>query len=266
MAHNFIIAILLFVMKVVAVVLARIGSTRLPGKTMYPLAGETAIRRTIDRLSTASTIDEIILATSKKTRDDVLAKEAHGAGIEVFRGSETDVLGRTHNASLQLGADLIVRIAGDCPLVSPKIVDHCVSKLSESGADYVSNKLKRTFPLGFDVEAFTAESFFSVDELAASSYEREHVTVYYIENKSKFDCINFTSDEIFSKEQHQDRTDIEVVLDEPADFEMLSKLYKNLPTPRAEYQKIINTVDENGMAKINESVQRTKNKKNRDSK
>jgi spore coat polysaccharide biosynthesis protein SpsF len=108
-------------MKVVAVVQARMGSTRLPGKMMLPLGGKSAITHVLQRTDRATLVDETILATTSKERDELLQNRAHELGIETYRGDEEDVLGRVLSAAKVADADVIVRIAGDCPLVSPTI-------------------------------------------------------------------------------------------------------------------------------------------------
>src|SRR5688500_8132039 len=139
-------------MKVVAVVQARAGSTRLPGKVLMDVAGRPMLARIMHRVAAASRVDEVVLATSDLDRDDPVAELAASEGFGVFRGSEEDVLGRFAGAARAADADVVVRITGDCPLIAPEVIDEVVTRLVDDGADYASNVLRRTFPKGLDAE------------------------------------------------------------------------------------------------------------------
>jgi glutamate-1-semialdehyde 2,1-aminomutase len=142
-------------MKTVAVVQARLGSTRLPNKVMREVVGTPLIALLLRRLSGAMRVDEIVVATTDRPVDDTLAHYLESQGFRVFRGSEKDVLDRYYWAAKAAEADVVVRITGDCPLIDPKLVDSIVSVLHESASDYVSNTNPPTFPDGLDVEACT---------------------------------------------------------------------------------------------------------------
>ena len=220
-------------MKVVAIVQARMGSTRLPGKMMLPLGGKSAITHVLQRTDRATLVDETILATTSKERDELLQNRARELGIETYQGDEEDVLGRVLNASKVADADVIVRIAGDCPLVSPNIIDLAVDTLLETNSDYVSNKIDRTFPLGLDVEVFTRNSFLMVDQATDAANEREHVTVYYLEHQDRFSTENISSNQFFDQDNYKNRTDIELTLDESDDYVFLDEIF-SIPPKRIE--------------------------------
>lgn len=246
-------------MKTVAIIQARMGSSRLPGKMMLSLGSRETITRVIDRVTDADSIDEVVVATTTKKPDSLLAEYAEDAGASVYRGSEPDVLQRMVCASTEYNADLVVRIAGDCPAVSPLIVDYAVCLLKQRDIDYASNKLERTFPLGLDIEAFTIESFVDVEKIADRPKEREHVTVYYREHPDEFSLGNFTSDEVFDKEQYQNRTDIELVLDEPEDYILFNTIFSKLSPSNQDIRSIIEHIDEyNLMSKTAEVTRKTK--------
>lgn len=244
-------------MEITAVVQSRVGSTRLPGKMMYPLAGEHVVKRVLERVELASEIDETVLAIPNTPPNDVIESRSAETGTTVYRGDEEDVLSRTLDAAAHVNSDVIVRIAGDCPLVPPSVIDACVSKLRVTGVEYVSNKIQRTFPLGFDVEVFTYDSFERVDERATAKGDREHVTTYYRNNPEEFSLATLTADEVVADDRYQNRTEIELVLDKPVDYELLHELYPSLSSPTAGIKEIIDTVDNGDLLTLNSSVRRT---------
>lgn len=242
-------------MKVVAVVQARMGSTRLPGKMMLPLGEKPAITHVLQQTDSAESVDETILATTDKDRDELLRNRACELGIQTYRGDETDVLGRVLSAAQMADADLIVRIAGDCPLVSPDIIDLAVETLLETDSDYVSNKIDRTFPLGLDVEALTLNSFLMVSQAADAANEREHVTVYYLDHQEQFSTENITSSQLFDEEKYRNRTGIELTLDESADYIFLDEIFSMLPEGERDPCSVIDLID-SGELDANTDVER----------
>jgi spore coat polysaccharide biosynthesis protein SpsF len=161
------------------------------------------------------------------------------------------MLGAASNAN----ADIIVRISGDCPLISPDVIDQVVSKILETDADYVSNTINRSYPRGMDVEVFTMDSFKDVDEQATKSYEREHVTPYYYENNEEFEIEHIESSELFTKNKYIDRTDIRLTLDEADDYELLKETFRqfgnyDVPTLRT----VIDYIDREGLSDLNSEV------------
>jgi spore coat polysaccharide biosynthesis protein SpsF len=187
-------------MKVVAIIQARMGSTRLPGKVMMDLAGEPMLARVVSRTRRAKTVDEVVVATTTGVADDPIARLCQERGWAVFRGSDDDVLDRYYQAALPLQADVVVRITSDCPLIEPTIIDAVVGELeSRPGAgDYASNCQQRTYPRGLDVEAMTftcLETAWREDHNAAW---REHVTPYIYRNPGRFRLFNVSNDTDYS--------------------------------------------------------------------
>ena len=133
-------------MKVVAIVQARMGSTRFPNKVMQPISGTPLIGVLLKRLSAAQQIDEIVLATSIDALNEPLAKYVGSMGYAVYRGSENDVLDRYYVAAKEAGAEAVVRITGDCPLIDPAVVDAIITQFLDSGADYVANVMPSDVP------------------------------------------------------------------------------------------------------------------------
>lgn len=174
--------------KVVAIIQARMGSTRLPGKVLLDLAGEPMLARVVNRSRRAKTLQETVVATTMKPEDEAIVELCAERGWPYFRGSEDDVLDRYYRAAMQYQADVVVRITSDCPLIEPEIVDWVVQEfLEEKPLDYASNVLPpRTFPRGLDVEvmAFDAlECAWREDNYPAW---REHVTPYVYRHPGRF--------------------------------------------------------------------------------
>jgi spore coat polysaccharide biosynthesis protein SpsF len=167
--------------KVVAIIQARMGSTRLPGKVLRVLGGATVLAHVVRRAQRASNVDAIVVATTSEPRDDAIVKEAERLGVGVYRGSENDVLSRYRHAAEQAGADVVVRVTADCPLLDAEVLQAMVARFLEQrrrGArvDYLSNTLERSFPRGLDVEVFTYDALARADAEARDAAEREHVT------------------------------------------------------------------------------------------
>ncbi|WP_423751534.1 cytidylyltransferase domain-containing protein [Salinirarus marinus] len=242
--------------KVVVVIQARMGSTRLPGKVMLPLAGDHVLTHDIRRASAAETVDEVVVATSTKKADDIVARYGDRAGATVSRGSETNVLDRMFEGATAADADVVVRITADCPLLDPETVDTVVRCLVDADADYASNTLDRTFPRGLDVEAFTYAGFERVHERATTSAQLEHVTPYYHQHDDQFDLVNVSSSDVFGEPWLQNRTSLRLTLDEADDYELLRTIYENLPFDGVlPIREAIRYVDEAGLDELNADVE-----------
>jgi spore coat polysaccharide biosynthesis protein SpsF len=169
----------------------------------------------------------------------------------VFRGDESDVLGRVYRAAKTHGAELVVRITADNPLTPPSAIDATIEKAQDGGFDYISNKIERSFPAGFDTEVCTFESLETVETRAETERDREHVTTYYRRSEA-FDTANITSVEVYSEPRLQNRTELRLTLDTPADFELFTRLYENVP-----YDGILDSgdairyIDEQDLATLN---------------
>lgn len=165
-------------MNTVAIVQARMGSSRLPGKSLMDLAGEPLIVHVLKRAASASLVDKVMLATTTEPEDDQLVDVALGSGFCfcAYRGSEQDVLSRMRGAAEWVEADVVVRLTGDCPLLEPDLIDRVIAELGD--ADMASNILRRTYAKGLDVEVLTFATLVRIDKLARSPEAREHVTWY----------------------------------------------------------------------------------------
>jgi len=165
-------------MSTVAIVQARLGSTRLPNKVLMPLAGRPAILQMLDRVSQATTLDAIWLATGDDAGNDPLAQAVEEAGYPVFRGSESDVLDRFARLAEEAAAETVVRLTGDCPLHDPEVIDEVVAAFQmQTTCHYGSNIFPATFPDGLDCEVFTAKVLLETAATSRNPMEREHVTL-----------------------------------------------------------------------------------------
>jgi len=204
-------------MKTVAIIQARMASTRLPGKVMAEVAGRPMLEQVVRRTQGACTLDLVAVATSDGLMDDVIAQLCGKAGILYFRGSEDDVLDRYYHAAKQADADVIVRLTADCPLLDPAVVDRVVEVFQTGDYDYVSNIHKPTYPDGLDTEVFRREALEQAWREARLKSEREHVTPYIWKQPDLFRLANVAHE--------QDLSDLRWTVDEPEDLEFVRRVY-----------------------------------------
>ena len=213
-------------MKIVAIIQARMGSTRLPNKVMLPLGNQIPmIEVLLSRLRQSKKIDKIILATSINKQNQPLVEHVVKLGYPVFQGSENDVLDRFYQASTLHKSDAVVRITGDCPLIDSEIVDDVIKTYESSSADYVSNACPPTYPDGLDVEVFSSSSLKIAWEEAKTKVEREHVTPF-IREYEKFKVVNFTNNKNHSNERW--------TVDEPEDYQVVKSIFEYF-SPRIDF-------------------------------
>ena len=207
-------------MKVVAIIQARFGSTRLPGKVLTDMAGQPMLGRVIDRILQAHSLHEIIVATSVRPENDAICDYVESLGIKAFQGSEEDVLDRYYRCANLYRADHIVRITGDCPLLDPVLLDNVVKQHLLLGADYTSNIFpERTYPRGLDVEVFTFRTLEHMWMVARSDYDQEHVTPFIHKHPGLFFIHNITNPNDYSKLQWS--------VDTPEDFDFVERVYRH---------------------------------------
>jgi glutamate-1-semialdehyde 2,1-aminomutase len=205
-------------MTVVAIVQARMGSTRLPDKVMKRIGGVPMIELLLSRLGRALEVDEIVLATSHDPRNQQLVEHVASLGFRCFRGSEDDVLDRYYQTASATGADAIVRITGDCPLVDPALVDEIVRAFRTSGADYLSNTSSPSYPDGLDVEVFSMAALAAAWHEAVEPFDREHVTPY-LRRTDRFSQGSFQNGE--------DLSALRWTVDEAADFSVMERVFRH---------------------------------------
>ncbi|MEI6300066.1 MAG: glycosyltransferase family protein [Betaproteobacteria bacterium] len=167
---------------IVAIIQARMGSTRLQGKVLMDVNGVPLLKILMRRVALSKMLDRIVIATSTQANDDPIAKFCAQEKIEVFRGSESDVLGRYYDCATAIGATTIVRLTGDCPFIDPNIIDAVITMFKNEALDYAANTVPpqtSTFPSGSDVEVFTYAALARAHREVKDPSYREHVTFYF---------------------------------------------------------------------------------------
>ena len=203
-------------MKIVAIVQARMGSTRLPNKVMKLIDGVPMIELLLSRLSKSKEISQIIVATSIDERNKPLVAHIKKLGFACEQGSENDVLDRFVSAAQLHQADVIVRITGDCPLVDAELVDEVIRGFKAANVDYFSNIAPPTHPDGLDIEVFTFKSLEHAWQSTDKTYDREHVTPYLRESGFY---------KTASMQNAEDLSALRWTVDEPADFAVIEKVF-----------------------------------------
>jgi len=208
--------------KTVAIIQARVGSTRLPGKVLLDVGGRSVLARVIERVRRFTMIDEMIVATSDQDTDNAIIEECDRIGAASFRGSESDVLARFLGAAKATDASICVRLTADCPLLDPSVSDSIISLFVEANgaADYASNKIPQSFPRGLDTEVFSLDALERAARRARQTYERVHVTAYMYRHPEIFSLMSVTSD--------IDRADWRWTVDTPEDLEFVREVYRRM--------------------------------------
>jgi len=206
--------------KIIAIVQARMTSTRLPQKVLKNLAGRPVVSQVFNQLSFSKLLTDLLLATSLDSSDDPLEKWAVENGFKFFRGDLKNVLKRFYDAAKQNNADVIVRITADCPLIDPGVVDKVIEGFLGGKYDYFSNVNPPTFPDGLDTEVFSFTALEKAFLEAEMQSEIEHVTPYIRNHPDIFRIGNYSSLQDYSK--------FRWTLDNIEDYEFLKILYKNL--------------------------------------
>lgn len=208
--------------RVVAIVQARMGSTRLPGKVLKEVLGKPLLGFLVERIRRSRLISELVIATSTENSDDIIADYCAKQGIAVYRGSEADVLSRYAEAAAEYKADYIVRICADSPLIDPGMIDEIIQEFLDKypSCDYLSNTLKQTCPLGMNTEIFSFQALQTAHLKARLPYEREHVTPYIYSNPQLFS--------ICQKHYQPDLSNFRLTVDMPEDFELVRTILEQL--------------------------------------
>jgi len=201
-------------MCVTAIIQARMGSTRLPGKVLLEVDGKPLLAYLIDRLSSAKHVRDIILATSNLPQDDPIASFCNSRNIKMYRGDEADVLDRYYRAACKVRAEHVMRITGDCPLIDPNICDLVVDAYIEHSVDYVHTA--ENFAEGLDCEVFSFDALKRSWEQAGLFSEREHVTLYIRNNPEKF--------KMFVVKNSIDDSWIRITIDCKEDFDVVKNI------------------------------------------
>jgi spore coat polysaccharide biosynthesis protein SpsF len=235
-------------MVLAAVIQARMGSTRLPGKVLADVGGRPLIYHVIERASRISAVDEVVVAIPDGLRDDELMRAIVFAGARVVRGSENDVVSRYVKAAEEVRADAVVRITADCPLLSPLVSSEVVEYfLSGAQYDYVSNTLDRTFPRGLDTEVVTTAALTAANREAESHTEREHVTPFVWRRGDRF--------KLGSVRGQADLSSHRWTVDTDLDLQFVRVVYDTIGRWDFEMSDVLEVLDDNpGILGINSLV------------
>ncbi|MFH2106795.1 MAG: glycosyltransferase family protein [Candidatus Micrarchaeota archaeon] len=238
-------------MKIVCIIQARMGSTRLPGKIMKEIAGRPILWHVIERVKRSKKISSIVIATTTNHEDDQVERFCKDNRLFLFRGSMDDVLDRYYNAARQNNADVIVRVTSDCPLVDPDVLDELVNLFLGGNYDYVSNNKPPSYPHGLDAEVFSFAALEKAWKEAKLSAEREHVTPYMRKNPGLFRIGNLRNKADLSK--------MRWTVDFEEDYLLVKKIYSLLGKKAishdfnfSEILRILNVHPE--LQKMNENV------------
>ena len=211
--------------KIVLITQARVGSSRLPSKVLKEIEGNSILKIHLGRIKYSKLIDKIIVATTKNEHEYPIIDLCRELNVDVFKGSENDVLDRFYKSVENCNADWIVRVTSDCPLIDPILIDFVVNAVISSGKDYGSNTMVESYPDGQDIEVFKFQTLKKAWENAKMKSEREHVTPYIKNNSDVMGGYKFTS---LSIENIEDYSKVRMTVDEIHDFEAIKLLLEKL--------------------------------------
>jgi len=236
--------------KIVAIIQARMGATRLRGKVLSDLAGQTMLARVVNRSRRAKGLDAVMIATTTQPADDAIVHLCHERGWFFFRGSEEDVLDRYYRAALTYGADVVVRVTSDCPLIEPELIDSLVTTflLHRPPLAYLSNTLVPTFPRGLDVEVMSFNALKRAWQEDDNPAWREHVTPYIWRQPDKFKICNVTNDKDYSY--------MRWTVDTAEDLAFVRKVYGHFKNDTFSWREVLELLKEHPKwLEINRDVQ-----------
>ncbi|MFC1546674.1 cytidylyltransferase domain-containing protein [bacterium] len=207
-------------MKIIAVIQARLGSSRLPGKVMLKFCEKPVLQHVVNRVSTVEMLDKVIVATTKEKEDIKIKEWCDKNNVSVYQGSSNDVLDRYYKTACLFNAENIIRITADCPVIDPKVLEKIIKMHISNKADYTANTLTNTYPDGQDVEILSFSALKKAWEQAKLTSEREHVTPYIRKHADIFNIISVTNDINLGSKRW--------TLDNKEDYDFLNLLYDNL--------------------------------------
>jgi spore coat polysaccharide biosynthesis protein SpsF len=231
----------------VAIIQARMGSTRLPGKVLLDLGGKSVLGHVISRIRAVANVNQVVVATTVQAADEAIVREARRHGALSYRGSEQDVLARYYEAAREQKAEAVVRITSDCPLIDSQLVEHMVARFLAEEVDYLSNAMKRTYPRGMDTEVFSMAGLEQAFREAKTPAEREHVTPYFYRHPELFRL----ADHLAAKDHSRYR----LTLDTPEDWQLIQAVVTALGVD-ASLQQVVDYLDRHpAVAALNAGVE-----------
>lgn len=238
-------------MTVVAVVQARTGNTRLPGKVLLDLAGQPMLVRCVERLQRAQTVDRVVVATTTEPADDAIVSLCNARGWKYFRGSEADVLDRYYRTAVAHRADVVVRVTSDCPLIDPEVTDRVVREFldRQPDVDYASNGLpRRTFPRGLDTEVMRFDALERAWREDTDPASREHVTPYIYRTTGRFRLHGVTNPDDHSAQRW--------TVDTPEDLAFVRRIFGHFGHDRFSWLEVLALLADHGdWVQFNQHVQ-----------
>lgn len=238
--------------KIVAIIQARMTSSRLPGKVLIDIAGFPMLYHVIKRVSSALMVDQIVVATTDDPTDDPIEEFCKSKNVSCFRGHPFDVLDRYYQAASKFQADIIVRITADCPIMDPLLIDSLIQSYLETEVDFAANRLpppwKRTYPIGLDIEIVHFKALEKAWREAETQFEREHVMPYFYDQPGRF--------KILLAHHEPDYGEKRWTVDTPQDLELINLIFQNF-SPRIDFSwlEIIDLTKSNpDLEKINTGI------------
>jgi len=232
---------------ITCIIQARMGSTRLPGKTMEKITKDKrVIDFVVEQLKFSKIIEKIIVAIPDSIEDDVTYNHLLSKKIQTYRGSLKNVLDRYYQCAKNISSSVIVRVTADCPLIDPEIVDKVITKFIKNKFDYVSNTHPRTFPYGTETEVFSFNALEKAWNETRNDFDREHVTPYFYKNPNKFSIGNVI--------QEKNQSNYRWTIDYNEDLELVKYIANNIIKKPILTNDIINLIIKNpNLLKTNES-------------
>ena len=242
-------------MKILAIIQARMGSTRLPGKIMKEVNGKPLLLYQLERVKKSKLIDKIVIATTTTKKDDLIINFCEQYNVDCYRGSEEDVLARYYEASQQFGGEVIVRLTSDCPIIDPSIIDKTIKYYIDNLPyyDYVSNTIERTYPRGMDVEVFSIKALRKAFLESKLKADREHGTAYMYSKAYKLNIGSVSNNLDLSKHRW--------TVDTIEDFKLIETILHNLNIENRMFkmEDVINLLDNNpDWFKLNAHIEQKK--------
>jgi spore coat polysaccharide biosynthesis protein SpsF len=237
---------------ITAIIQARTGSTRLPGKTLMTIQGRSLLGHLVTRVKATKNINDIIIATTTNRQDDDIVRFATGERLKLYRGSEEDVLDRFYQAATEYRVGTIVRITPDCPMLDPAITDLVISHYLKGSYDYVSNAIRPTYPDGLDTEVFSFQTLEKAWQNAKLPSEREHVTAYIVKRPKIFRLFNVSND-------GEDLSWMRWTVDTEQDLQFVKRIFAELYVPGKIFymEDVVTLLQKNpDLLKINQGISR----------
>jgi spore coat polysaccharide biosynthesis protein SpsF len=236
-------------MKTVALIQARMSSSRLPGKVLQDIAGKPMLLHVVHRAQKVQSIDSVAVITTTYAEDDAIEKLCKENGIPFFRGSLDDVLDRYYQAAIYFKADIVVRLTADCPLLDPAVIEQVVKTFHQNSFNYVANVVEVTYPDGLDTEVFGFGTLERAWKEARLKSEREHVTVYILKHPELF--------RLGSVKQEKDLSSLRWTVDTPQDLEFVRSIYNFIKDEEFGMEEIVKLLKEHPeLSELNAGQQR----------